>query len=186
LLIERLRALALGGTEWASARLATLLRTKLPRIGALIVRNSRRIRLLLASGYAYRELLLARHAPALLAMDPTRVLSPARRETTAPRGRFAQNPQNTTAPSLASQSSRQNRSPNPRFSNDHAIHEKSGLENTPCWRDGVSRVAEFSPAVVVLDRDAGRVLPTPSAAPPTATSCCTRSCAAGSPTAGAS
>ncbi|MGH8725906.1 MAG: IS1380 family transposase [Burkholderiales bacterium] len=56
-LIERLRALALAGTEWASAQVTTL-RAKLLKIGAVIVRNTRRIRVLLASGYPYRELFL--------------------------------------------------------------------------------------------------------------------------------
>jgi hypothetical protein len=56
-LVERLRSLALKGTEWASAQVATL-RTKLLKIGAVIVRNTRRIRVLLASGYPYRELFL--------------------------------------------------------------------------------------------------------------------------------
>lgn len=63
-LIERLRALALSGTEWAAAQVATL-RTKLLKIGAVIIRNTRRIRLLLASGYPYRELFL--HAARALA-----------------------------------------------------------------------------------------------------------------------
>lgn len=62
-LVERLRSLALAGTEWAAAQVATL-RAKLLKIGAVIVRNTRRIRVLLASGYPYRELFL--HAARVL------------------------------------------------------------------------------------------------------------------------
>lgn len=62
-LIERLRALALGGTDWASAQVTTL-RVKLLKIGAVILKNTRRIRVLLASGYPYREQFL--HAARVL------------------------------------------------------------------------------------------------------------------------
>jgi hypothetical protein len=54
-LLERLRALGLAGTELARAQAGTI-RLKLLKIGAVVVRNTRRIRLLLASGYPYRAL----------------------------------------------------------------------------------------------------------------------------------
>lgn len=49
-LIERLRALALVGTALASAQVDTL-RTKLLKLGAVVTRNTRRIRLYLASNW---------------------------------------------------------------------------------------------------------------------------------------
>ena len=49
-LIERLRALALQGTELATAQVDTL-RIKLLKVGAVITRNTRRIRLYLASNW---------------------------------------------------------------------------------------------------------------------------------------
>lgn len=49
-LIERLRALALGGTELAAAQIDTL-RIKLLKLAAVVTRNSRRIRLYLASNW---------------------------------------------------------------------------------------------------------------------------------------
>ena len=53
ILTERLRALALAGTEFARLQ-ATTLRAKLLKIGAVIVRNTRRVRVLLASGFPYQ------------------------------------------------------------------------------------------------------------------------------------
>lgn len=55
LLLERLRALALAGTELPRAQVYTI-RLKLLKIGAVILRNSRRIRLLLSSSYPYQSL----------------------------------------------------------------------------------------------------------------------------------
>ena len=49
-LIERLRALALQGTALASAQVDTL-RIKLLKVAAVITRNTRRIRLYLASSW---------------------------------------------------------------------------------------------------------------------------------------
>lgn len=61
-LMQRLRTIALVGTELANAQAATI-RVKLLKIGAAIVRNSRRIRILLASHHPERELFLtAAHA----------------------------------------------------------------------------------------------------------------------------
>lgn len=62
-LFERLRALALCGTEWARLQ-ATTLRSKLLKIGAVIVRNTRRIKVLLSSAYPYQALF--NHAAAAL------------------------------------------------------------------------------------------------------------------------
>jgi len=53
-LMERLRALALSGTELERACAATI-RIRLLKIGAAIVRNTRRIRLLLASHHPLRD-----------------------------------------------------------------------------------------------------------------------------------
>jgi hypothetical protein len=60
-LMERLRNLGLAGTELARAQMGTL-RCKLLKVGAVIVRNTRRIRFFLSSAFPYREtfLLVAR------------------------------------------------------------------------------------------------------------------------------
>jgi len=62
-LMEAIRRLALQGTELARAQCGTL-RLKLLKIGAVIVRNTRRIRVLLSSAYPYQTLFL--HAAAKL------------------------------------------------------------------------------------------------------------------------
>lgn len=49
-LVERLRALALQGTELATAQIDTL-RIKLLKVAAVVTRNTRRIRLYLASNW---------------------------------------------------------------------------------------------------------------------------------------
>jgi hypothetical protein len=54
-LIERLRRLALGGTELARAQ-ASSIRTKLLKIGAVVISSVRRIVLRLSSAYPLREL----------------------------------------------------------------------------------------------------------------------------------
>jgi hypothetical protein len=54
-LMETLRRVALEGTELARAQVGTL-RLKLLKIGTVIVRNTRRIRLLLSSAYPYQGL----------------------------------------------------------------------------------------------------------------------------------
>jgi hypothetical protein len=54
-LMERLRALALAGTELARAQVQTI-RLKLLKIGAVVLRNTRRVRLLLSSSYPYQAL----------------------------------------------------------------------------------------------------------------------------------
>jgi len=54
-LLERLRALALAGTELARAQVQTI-RLKLLKIGAVVLRNTRRVRLLLSSSYPYQGL----------------------------------------------------------------------------------------------------------------------------------
>ena len=55
ILIERLRALALHGTEFARVQ-ATTLRAKLLKIGAVIIRNTRRVRVLLSSAFPYQDI----------------------------------------------------------------------------------------------------------------------------------
>jgi hypothetical protein len=59
ILIERLRALGLNGTDFARLQ-ATTLRTKLLKIGAVILRNTRRVRVLLSSAFPYQDIF--RHA----------------------------------------------------------------------------------------------------------------------------
>jgi Transposase DDE domain group 1 len=58
-LVERLRALGLAGTEFAQLQASTL-RAKLLKIGAVIVRNTRRVRVMLSSAYPYQHIF--RHA----------------------------------------------------------------------------------------------------------------------------
>jgi hypothetical protein len=54
-LVEAIRRLALAGTELARAQVATI-RLKLLKIGTVILRNTRRIRLLLSHAYPHQEL----------------------------------------------------------------------------------------------------------------------------------
>jgi len=54
-LMERMRALALAGTELARAQVNTL-RLKLLKIGAVVIRNTRRVRLLLSSSCPYQTI----------------------------------------------------------------------------------------------------------------------------------
>lgn len=54
-LLERLRALGLAGTELARAQAGTI-RLKLLKIGAVVLRNTRRIRILLSSSYPDQRL----------------------------------------------------------------------------------------------------------------------------------
>ncbi len=56
-LMQRLRQIALAGTELANATAATI-RVRLLKIGAAILRNSRRVRILLASHHPLRETFL--------------------------------------------------------------------------------------------------------------------------------
>lgn len=58
ILIERLRAVALVGTDFARLQ-ATTLRVKLLKIGAVILRNTRRVRVLLSSAFPYQAIFLA-------------------------------------------------------------------------------------------------------------------------------
>jgi hypothetical protein len=65
ILLEAIRRLALKGTELANAYVGTL-RLKLLKVGAIILRNTRRIRFLLSSAYPHQRLFLqvaARLAP---------------------------------------------------------------------------------------------------------------------------
>jgi hypothetical protein len=54
-LMERLRALALAGTELARAQVSTI-RLKLLKIGAVVLRNTRRVQLRLSSSYPYQAI----------------------------------------------------------------------------------------------------------------------------------
>ena len=54
-LLERLRNVGLVGTEWARAQIGTL-RCKLLKVGAVIVRNTRRIRFFISSAFPYRDI----------------------------------------------------------------------------------------------------------------------------------
>jgi len=54
-LLERLRALGLAGTELARAQAGTI-RLKLLKIGAVVLRNTRRVQLLLSSAYPYQRI----------------------------------------------------------------------------------------------------------------------------------
>lgn len=61
ILLERMRTLGLAGTELANAQAQTL-RIKLLKVGAIIIRNTRRIRFFISSSFAQQEafLLVAR------------------------------------------------------------------------------------------------------------------------------
>ena len=61
ILMERLRNLALAGTEFARLQASTL-RVKLLKIGVVILRNTRRVRVLLSSAYPLPVDLRARAA----------------------------------------------------------------------------------------------------------------------------
>jgi hypothetical protein len=67
-LMQRLRALALSGTELARACAATI-RTRLLKIGVGVLRNTRRVRLMFASHHPLREL-FAQAAARLAAATP--------------------------------------------------------------------------------------------------------------------
>jgi hypothetical protein len=54
-LMESLRRLALAGTELARAQVETI-RLKLLKLGAVVLRNTRRVRLLLSSSYPYQAI----------------------------------------------------------------------------------------------------------------------------------
>jgi hypothetical protein len=66
MLLEAIRRLALKGTELANAYVGTI-RLKLLKIGAVILRNTRRIRFLLSSAYPYQRLFF--HVAARLAPE---------------------------------------------------------------------------------------------------------------------
>jgi len=66
--MQRLRALALQGTELQRASAATI-RVRLLKIGAAILRNTRRVRIMLASHHPLRDL-FAVAARQLAALGP--------------------------------------------------------------------------------------------------------------------
>jgi hypothetical protein len=53
-LVEALRRLALAGTEWAQAQVGTI-RLKLLKVGTVVVRNTRRVRLWFSSAFPLQE-----------------------------------------------------------------------------------------------------------------------------------
>ena len=55
MLLEAIRRLALNGTEMAKAQCGTI-RLKLLKVGAVIIKNTRRVRFLLSSAYPYQQL----------------------------------------------------------------------------------------------------------------------------------
>jgi hypothetical protein len=55
--MEGIRRLGLKGTELARAQMSTI-RLKLFKVGAVILRNTRRIRFLLSGAFPYQELFL--------------------------------------------------------------------------------------------------------------------------------
>ena len=57
ILVETIRRVALVGTDLARAQVQTI-RLKLFKIGTVILRNTRRIRLFFSSSYPYRHLFL--------------------------------------------------------------------------------------------------------------------------------
>lgn len=61
-LMEYIRRTALKGTELAHAQVGTI-RLKLLKIGAVILRNTRRVRFLLSSAYPHQALYLRVAAP---------------------------------------------------------------------------------------------------------------------------
>ena len=77
--MQRLRALALHGTELAKACAATI-RTKLLKIGVGVLRNTRRVCLMFASHHPLKDLFALAAAALRLqpAPDALEVLSPAR------------------------------------------------------------------------------------------------------------
>ena len=54
-LLDAIRSMALRGTQLANARCDTI-RLKLLKIGAVMIRNSRRVQFLLSSAYPYQSL----------------------------------------------------------------------------------------------------------------------------------
>jgi hypothetical protein len=58
MLMQRLREIALAGTEMARASAATI-RVKLLKIGATVLRNTRRVRIMFASHHPLCEIFLS-------------------------------------------------------------------------------------------------------------------------------
>ena len=56
-LMQRIRSIGLAGSELATAQASTI-RTKLLKVGAVIVRNTRRIRFFVASAFPLRDLFI--------------------------------------------------------------------------------------------------------------------------------
>ena len=93
-LLEALRRLGLKGTELARAQVATI-RLKLLKIGAVVVRNTRRVRFQLASGHPYQELFrLTAERLAAGCWIRAQGAAPGTRKITGPWRSPAQNPEN--------------------------------------------------------------------------------------------
>ena len=60
ILIDRFRTETLTGTDWAKLQCSSI-RTKLIKIGAVITRNTRRVRIHLSSAYPYQEMFIQAH-----------------------------------------------------------------------------------------------------------------------------
>jgi hypothetical protein len=60
-LVDGLRRLALAGTDWARNQ-ATTLRVCLLKIGAVVTRNTRRVRVHLSGAWPWREIFAQAHA----------------------------------------------------------------------------------------------------------------------------
>ena len=60
LIMDRFRTAALKGTKWAKLQCSTL-RVKLIKIGAVVTRNTRRVRVHLSSAYPYQEIFQKAH-----------------------------------------------------------------------------------------------------------------------------
>ena len=54
-LVERLRRLALQGTEYATAQVDTI-RLRLLKIGGVVIRNTRRVKIMLSTAYPHQQL----------------------------------------------------------------------------------------------------------------------------------
>jgi len=94
ILLEAIRRLALQGTELARAQCGTIC-LKLLKIGAVVVRNARRVRLILSSGYPLQALFFPVAARLASGQIPFFGAVPGTRSTTRQRGCV---PQNTVTP----------------------------------------------------------------------------------------
>jgi len=78
-LLETLRRCRLQGTEYARSQVATI-RQKILKVGAVIIRNTRRIRILLSSSYPFQRLFAAVANAACTRLTALQSAAPACRE----------------------------------------------------------------------------------------------------------